>query len=336
MSPNLKSIPLAVMMAYTKLMQSIDQGIGQEVPFVTTNDFVRDYLLDTLPSARARRDFLSRYQCHVEPVIGQRRFDQITEIELKRLTAGLRPSPNASRPIEKLSAGSINRVIAMLRVIFGRLHELGYVSPNPAASLKFLREKGQRADILRPEDEVVFFQALNDTSDKVRLLIVFLLLTGVRVGEALAARWQNVDRKHQVLLLPETKAGKPRNVPLSKQAMAVLDELETLRSNEWLFPGTGNHPMHPPAKAFRKVLARAGIVGLTLHGLRRSFGTRAAQHVPISDVSRLLGHSTVRVTERYIVTSHQNLHQAAAMVGEGYALSSKESPSACRPEEVLA
>lgn len=229
---------------------------------------------------------------------------------------GLQPVAKGASHRDRLAPATVNRVIALLKALFANLVERGYLASNPARGLKFRRERNQRGRVLRLEEYQAFFDALAEAPELVRLLILLLLLTGMRVSEALGARWEEVDMTQRVLRLPDTKSGRPRLIPLSDDALLVCGELQARRTNDYLFPGRHAGHLSRPSRAFHAVLRSAGIDGLWLHDLRRTFATLAAQQVPLCDVSRLLGHSSVKVTERYVVTADARLHAAVSVVGQ--------------------
>ena len=91
----------------------------------------------------------------------------------------------------------------------------------------------------------------------------------MRRGEIAAMRWEHLDRKARVLLIPETKTGAPRHVPLSSQALAVLDALpRKIDGSAW--------SMRPDSisQAFERICSTAGIKGLTFHDLRHEATSR--------------------------------------------------------------
>jgi len=276
--------------------------------------FDTEFLPVRTDTHRAWRSDRSRFNAYVRPTLGERPIGQITALDLSRLVEGLAPVRECGR--ERLAPATVNRVVALLKVVFARLVRDRYLSANPAAGLRLRRERNRRARVLRDEELGRFFAALAVQPPKVRLLLTFLLLTGMRLGEALAARWVDVHVEQRYLRIPDSKSGEPRIIPLSDEGLRVVEELAVIREagHLYLFPGRQG-PMSRPTRQFRALLAAAGIEGVWLHDLRRTFATLAARAIPIHAVSRLLGHSNVTVTQRYVVTLDAELHTAAAFVG---------------------
>ncbi|MHB1581948.1 MAG: site-specific integrase [Acidithiobacillus sp.] len=126
-------------------------------------------------------------------------------------------------------------------------------------------------------------------------LITWAIETAMRRGEIAAMRWEHLDRKARVLLLPETKNGTPRRVPLSVAALAVLDGLpRRLDGRVW-----GMRP-DSISQAFERVCKAAGIQGLTFHDLRHEATSRLFEKgLGLMEVASITGHKTVQMLKRY-------------------------------------
>ena len=121
------------------------------------------------------------------------------------------------------------------------------------------------------------WRELADRTDMPALALRFLMLTAVRRGELLGARWDEVDREEAVWTIPanRTKSNRDHRVPLSAAALVILDTLAPDRRNDLLFPGV-NHG-RPIAATVLLDLMRDLRPGTTLHGLRSTFRTWAAE-----------------------------------------------------------
>ncbi len=110
-----------------------------------------------------------------------------------------------------------------------------------------------------------------DGSHFVRLALQLMALVFVRTGEMIPAKWSEFDRKEGTWNIPadRMKMRRPHLVPLSRQALGVLDELWERRKNDvWLFPGERTCP-HMNKNSMLKALERIGFKGqMTGHGFR--------------------------------------------------------------------
>ena len=126
-------------------------------------------------------------------------------------------------------------------------------------------------------------------------LITWAIETAMRRGEIAAMRWEHLDRKSKVLLIPETKNGAPRRVPLSTAALGVLDGLpRRIDGRVW-----GMRP-DSISQAFERVCKAAGIEGLTFHDLRHEATSRLFEKgLNPMEVAAITGHKTLQMLKRY-------------------------------------
>lgn len=134
----------------------------------------------------------------------------------------------------------------------------------------------------------------NQRTPMMRPLLTLALETGMRRGELLAMQWQHVDIDRCTVLLPRTKNGHARTVPLSPTAVQVLAEL----------PRTGLHVLPISANAvrlaFHRFRTRAGIEDLRLHDLRHECVSRLVERgLSIAEVQMVSGHRDVSMLLRY-------------------------------------
>ena len=126
-------------------------------------------------------------------------------------------------------------------------------------------------------------------------LITWAIETAMRRGEIAAMRWDHLDRQARVLLVPVTKTGTPREVPLSRAAAAVLDALpRRVDGRVW--------SMRPDSisQAFERVCKAAGITGLTFHDLRHEATSRLFEKgLGDMQVGKITGHKTHQMLKRY-------------------------------------
>jgi len=129
------------------------------------------------------------------------------------------------------------------------------------------RVKGQRPKLPQGRDRRLvgdelsrLLSAAATYGGEIGPIITWAIATAMRRGEIAGMRWEHHDRKARVLLMPETKNGTPRRVPLSTAALAVLDALpRRLDGRVW-----GMRP-DSISQAFERVCKAAGVEGLTFH-----------------------------------------------------------------------
>ena len=121
----------------------------------------------------------------------------------------------------------------------------------------------------------------------------FTILTAARTGEVLGATWDEIDLRTHTWTIPSDrmKGSREHRVPLSTDAIRLLEHMRTLKSTELVFPGHRNgKPLS--IMALLMMLRRMGRSDLTTHGFRSSFRTWAAErtHFPREVVEAALAH----------------------------------------------
>jgi integrase len=127
----------------------------------------------------------------------------------------------------------------------------------------------------------------------------FAIMTAARSGEALGARWDEIDFQGKVWTVPAArmKGGREHRVPLSGRAMAILAEVQQARLSDFVFPGfKRGQPLSNVA--LQAVLQRAQ-VDATVHGFRSSFRDWAGDSTPFARdvVEAALAHAIENKTE---------------------------------------
>jgi integrase len=179
----------------------------------------------------------------------------------------------------------------------------GLASPDACSNRlakQTLPRKGVKADCLQREQLPVWFSAVHQIHNPViSAYLQILLLTGARRGELSTLRWSDVDTRWGSLSIRDKVEGE-RVVPLTPYVAFLIDSLP--RRNEWVFSSPtakSGHLVEPRAQHTR-ALKVAGIEGLTLHGLRRSFGTLSEWvEVPAGIVAQIQGHKPSATVEKH-------------------------------------
>jgi len=137
------------------------------------------------------------------------------------------------------------------------------------------------------------------------LALEFLILTAARSSEVMGAVWSEIDRDAKIWTIPASrmKAGREHRVPLTAQALAILDGIEKVRTSDYVFPGQKcGRPLSVLALAMR--LRRMKVENATVHGFRSSFwdwaGERTAfpREVAEAALAHVVGDETERAYRR--------------------------------------
>lgn len=218
-----------------------------------------------------------------------------------------------------LTPATANRYLATIKALFRFATESEIISRNIAKDIKPQPENNERTRCLSDRETPAFLQAVrNYEVREIGLLLELLLFSGARLGEALAAKIEDINLSAGSWHLPTSKSGKSANIYLSQPAKDVLVELISRRRSDYLFAGQkGNDTLSRPGNQFATICKRAGIVGLRIHDLRRSWATTGIESdVPIFILQKGLRHSTQKMTERYLSLKPDALIAANETIGK--------------------
>jgi len=189
-------------------------------------------------------------------------------------------------PIEKRGVlETLRRIISRLNEIFRYAATEELIEFNPADNLaqRFSKPKKQNMPALPPNELPRFLMVLNNASVRMetRLLIEWQLLTWVRSGEAVRARWTDIDIETGMWNIPTEfmKMKKPHKVPLSKEALGVLGSMKAISGHrEWVFPSIKAPLNHMHEQTANAAIIRMGFGGeLVAHGMRSIARTAAEE-----------------------------------------------------------
>lgn len=159
-----------------------------------------------------------------------------------------------------------------------------------------------KVDHLLLEQLKPWFAAINTIENRqFNAYLQCLLLTGARSIEMKELRWTNVDFKWKKLTIGDKNDGS-RNIPLTPYVEQLLKSLP--EDNEWVFSSPTAESGHivSPTKSYKAALKRAGLPLVTLHGLRRSFGTLALWiEAPAGVTAQIMGHKPSAIQEKHYI-----------------------------------
>lgn len=209
--------------------------------------------------------------------------------------------PNAKK--SKVEASTVNAELRVLRTIWTWATDAGY--PMPKLKWKKLPVRGEgRARAFTTEELERLYAACRRTGSPSLLpIVIFMVNTGCRKGEAIEAQWSWVDEAAGLLRIPSTKYwqpknGKPREVPLSDAVKAILSGPRKHPTH--LFPSIRRKPLNRFPKELWAVATEEAELTGGPHQLRHTFASHFLQTVPdLPLLGKVMGHSTAKVTELY-------------------------------------
>ena len=201
-----------------------------------------------------------------------------------------------------IQPATVNRELDCLRSILNKAVEWGKLLDSPARNVKRLKVDNRRTRILTEAEQTAILGACRG---KLRSIVTLALITGARIGELLALRWE--DCQDGYVTFWETKNGKARRIPISPAIAAVLDAQP--RIHPWVFTNARTEqPFKSVRQVFERAVKRAGIAteDVTLHTLRHTALSRMIS-AGFDDytVMEISGHSSTRMLARYTHPTEQ-------------------------------
>lgn len=255
------------------------------------------------------RDLLERLAL---PRIGKLGVKQVSFSDISQLHHSLRNTPY-----------SANRVLAVLSSMFQWAERVGQRdrNTNPCRDVKKYRESA-RDRFLSPAELARLGETLNAHERKYQssyavVAIRLLILTGARLGEILALRWENVDFNSGILALPDSKTGR-KTIHLSAPAIEALSAIPRIKGNPYVICGKrAGRPMVNLRKPWLSIRKAAGLDDVRIHDLRHSYASIGASGgASLQVIGKLLGHAQISTTLRYAHLSNDPVRAANEAIGQ--------------------
>ncbi len=242
-----------------------------------------------------------------------------------------------------LSAKSVKDILVVLQSVLKYcrrqdsmlLHEIEIVFP---------KESRQEVRVLSLKEQKKLISFLSDDEDSVKAGILLALLTGMRIGEICALRWDNIDLEHGVISVSETmqrlqtldngggqktkiciSSAKSntsvRTIPLTDAAMSLCERIKPISPKAFILTGEEDRYLEPRMLQYKlsRYTKECGLEKVHFHTLRHTFATRCVEvGFEIKTLSEILGHSSAKITlDRYVHSSIEmkkaNMQKLAAV-----------------------
>lgn len=239
-------------------------------------------------------------------VLGDLKLDECASVTTADMYARIRLD-------ERLKPVSVNNELRVLRRIVNYARQCGLTVPAPRFDM--LPEGGSsRVQVWADHEVASLLASCAEVSPAILSLVLFLLNTGCRKGEALALTWDHVDlERGMIRIWPSDewrpKNGKPREVPFSKALMPFLTGSRA--SEKWVFPSsTGDRYATWPKLQFDRARKKVGLEGGP-HTCRHTYASHFLKAQPdMYLLAQVLGHSEIAVTRLYSHLLPEHLERA--------------------------
>ena len=252
-------------------------------------DYQRD--IKKIKSHRRSKQALSNFS----ELFGDMKLSEVTTDEIDAY--------KNERHKEGIKMNTIGRDLIVIRHFFNHAAKRKkFFGINPVSQSGIENINDQIENIVTVEEEIRLLQC---SPQPLKDILKILFNTGMRIGETLPLKWEWIDFDNNIINLPHThtKNQTSRRIPINSvlRQVLILRKLK-VGSSCFVFPSKDSSTGHLVniSKLFNKAKRDAGLENLRLHDIRHTVATRLIESgMPIHTVSKLLGHSSVKITERY-------------------------------------
>jgi integrase len=272
--------------------------IGVRLPENTVKDALRRYAAEVSPKHRGQRWEVLRLEAIERDKLAAVRLPALRPVHLAEWR---------ERRLQDVSGASVRREMNLLQGVFKTCRkDWGWLATDPLKDVdRPPNPTSRKRRITTDEIERVTLALGYDggvpqtITDRVALAFLFAIETAMRAGEILNLQWADVGDKS--VLLPVTKNGDQRRVPLSPRAREILALLPHDAGSVFnLHPGTRD-------AIFRKAVIRAAIPNLHFHDSRAEAIWRLSKKLDVMELARVIGHRDLKSLLFYYETSADDL-----------------------------
>ena len=254
---------------------------------------------------------------HIKPNIGKIPLEKLTSLELQKLykkllTSGRIDRVESKKQAKGLSPKTVRNIHQIIASAMKLAKEQRLIVADPTEGCALPKLEHREMKTLPVEQLTSFLKEAKESG--VFEMYYIELATGLRRGELLGLKWEDIDFKHanlrvkrqiaringEVVEAPLKTKNAYRMLPLAEDTIAVLKEQKKKAGgSHWVFPSPTGGPISPDSvlHMLHRVLKRAGLPRVRFHDLRHTFATLALQNgVDIKTVSGMLGHFSAGFT----------------------------------------
>jgi len=287
--PSKKNAQKVIDKKKTEIVENKYLDVRKEPDPIRFHDFAKEFLewakVNHKPSSRVRE--LSNMRT-LEEAFNNRTLHEITSWDIEKWKVKRKG---------EVKPATVNRDLATLKSMLSKAVEWGKLKESPTKKVKLLKGVTKRLRYLMP-DEVQTL--ISNCSDHLRPIVIVAVHTGMRKGEILSLRWDQVDFEKGIITLTDTKNDQKRYVPMDETVKSTLSTIE--RKGEYIFCGLKpGKPLVWIELSFHNALEKSGIEDFKIHDLRHTFASNLIMSgkVDLMTLKELLGHKTIEMTLRY-------------------------------------
>jgi len=256
------------------------------------------------------------FRIWINPTIGNKPFQEISTFDLERLKKTMVDAGKSPRTIEY--------ALTTLGMIFRYAARTGHHQGDiPTSQVKKPKYDNKRVRFLSTDEAHQLLDTLKMMSPQVHDMALLSLHCGLRAGEIFSLTWGDVDLKHGLVNLLDTKSG-CRTLSMTADVKQIFTTRGPGRREKLIFPAGHGGQIKIISNSFRNGVKKAGFnegitdrrQRVTFHTLRHSFASwLVMEGISLYEVKELLGHASLAMTERYSHLSPDRNRKAADTMG---------------------
>lgn len=293
-------------------IKAINHTYNEIFGFWHTHAISRKRETSLIKDLQMHREFIS-------PLIGELKMSEISPRHFEEIIGVM---------LKKgLSKASVNKVIQHFKAVFNHSYSNETIVRNPAKSFKTLRLDQKEMDYLSLEEleALLSVTSLRYQGEERWKHVFYLTLftTGMRLGEILGLEWNRIQFDKNFIIISQiwsplekkliftTKGKKDRVIPLPTELKRELGAIRNSSSSSFIFSDVEGRPIDPSnfrSRNWIKDLKMAGIRQIRIHDARHTYASLFMMNGgSLYDLKEVLGHSTIKTTERYAHLSNSHL-----------------------------
>lgn len=279
----------------------------QKLSGMSLGELVKKYICEVAPSHKGADKDISRLNKLISdyPKLAQKSLNDVDQLDMIELR---------NDRLTKVSPSTVGRDLGVLGGVFKYARqELRILKTSPLTDVaKPTQAPHRERRITQDEIETILAGFKYDGTyqpitkrQQVAWAFLFALETAMRASEITNMQWCNVFEDH--VLLPDTKNGTARKVPLSKKARELIELMRGIDTDKVVTISDRSNAL---SHDFWLVVSnRLGITDLNFHDTRHEATTRLAKKLPIQDLAKVTGHKDLKMLMRYYNPTVQELAQ---------------------------
>lgn len=283
---------------------------------ITLDDAFELYCTTHLSATKSERRIRGMYRAGVQPRLGHKMITEISVRDIQQL---------ATSYVGEKAPATIHHYVKIIRAVYNKLIKWGdYARDNPAKSISVPRADNDRTRFLTHQEASMLLDELCCRSIDTFRIALLSLHTGMRAGEIFALMGEDINKSERYLTIKDPKNAVSRVAYMTDDVSKMFEDIAP-KAGKLVFPARHGGIRIDVPKTFIRSVNDLGLNDklvdprnkVVFHTLRHTFASwLVSEGVPLKTVQELLGHSTIKMTERYAKLAPDKKKEAARLLNK--------------------